>query len=212
MKKNYCHLVFVLDRSGSMASIRTDVIGGFNQLLEDQKKAIGDCTVTLVQFDSQNPYEVLRDMVEIEDIKPLGDEYQPRASTPLYDAVGRAIVNTGVELSNLPESERPDKVVFVILTDGYENYSKEYTQEKVKEMIQHQTNVYNWIFIYLGANQDAWLAGQSFGVSGGTSCTYTVGNVGLAYANVSDKLAVYRNTGSGAACNFNAADRRALTK
>lgn len=172
MKPDYTHVSVILDRSGSMQSVRSDVIGGFNTFLAEQKSVLGDCTLTLVQFDGQDPYEVLRDFVPIQSVAPLGDEYLPRASTPLYDAVGRGIVETGNRLAARREEERPEKVVFVIITDGLENASREYDRHKVLQMIQHQRDKYAWEFVFLGANQDALAEGEKIGIAGTHACTY----------------------------------------
>jgi Mg-chelatase subunit ChlD len=197
----------ILDRSGSMSSVRGDIIGGFNQLVSDQKKVPGKCTVTLVQFDSADPYEILRDMQDIAVVADLGDEYKPRSNTPLYDAVGRGIVNTGEKLAALPEHERPSKVVFVVLTDGLENASTEYQKARVAEMVKEQTEKYGWQFVFLGANQDAILAGAAIGVTSSTSADYdqevqTSGAIQAASSN----LAAYR-TGNNSGMDFSPQQR-----
>jgi Mg-chelatase subunit ChlD len=120
---NRTHITLILDRSGSMASIKSDVIAGVNNFINEQKKVPGRCTLTVVQFDDKDPYEVLIDKKDIADATVLTD-YQPRGWTPLYDAVGRGIVMTGDWLRSLRDNERPEKVVFVIMTDGAENHSK----------------------------------------------------------------------------------------
>lgn len=210
MKDNYTHLTMILDRSGSMQSVRSDVIGGFNKLLEDQKSCPGECTVTLVQFDSQDPYEILRDFTSVADVKPLGDEYKPRAGTPLLDAIGRGIVNTGEKLKSLADTDRPSKVVFVIISDGLENASLEYDRTRVASMTKEQIDKYKWEFVYLGANQDAIAEGAKVGSPQRTSANYreekTSGAIGLA----SENLKSYR-TGAKPDMSWSADDRKALS-
>lgn len=188
MKENYTHITLILDRSGSMMSVRGDVIGGVNRFIEEQKAVPGECTFTLVQFDDSDPYETIVDFKPIAEVKPLGDEYSPRGWTPLYDAVGLGIVRTGEKLASLPGDQRPSKVVFVTQTDGMENRSKEYTRERVAAMTKDQTEKYGWQFVYLGANQDALAVGASIGTSRGTSANYaeqkTSGAIQLCSANV----------------------------
>ena len=193
--KNATDITIVLDRSGSMADIRSDVIGGFNRFVKDQQAVLGECKLTLIQFDTQDPYEVVRDNVPIGEVRPLDEAtYQPRSGTPLYDCLGRAIVNTGERIKNLPESERPDKVIFVIQTDGLNNASHEYTRERVFEMVKLQETSYKWQFVYLGADQDAMAAGGGIGISMGTSMKYekTAGALRAVYAGASANVASFR--------------------
>lgn len=198
-KSGYTHITFILDRSGSMESIRDDVIGGFNRFIDDQKTVPGECTLTLVQFDSQNPYEILRDHMAIGDVKRLGSDYFPRAGTPLYDAMGRGIVNTGEKLNSLPEDQRPDKVLFVTLTDGLENESHEYSRARVFEMVKRQTDVYKWEFVYLGANQDAMAVGGTVGVVFANAATFAASSagVGAAMHSLSANARSYRTGATG---------------
>jgi uncharacterized protein YxeA len=210
-KESLTHIAVILDRSGSMDAIRDDVVGGFNNFLKEQQEAPGDCTLTLVQFDTADPYEVLRDMVPVKEVMPLGDEYQPRAGTPLYDAVGRGIVTTGEQLSKLPEEQRPGKVVFVIITDGQENSSQEYTKAKVAEMTKHQTEAYKWDFVYLGANQDAMVEGAKFGVGPAMAASYSPGKVGTAMRTASSKMSSYRSSGDKNDLNFTDDERIAMS-
>lgn len=154
MKTDYTHISIVLDRSGSMAELASDTIGGFNRFLEDQQKAPGEATLTLVQFDHE--YEVLYSCIPIKVIPPLNpDTFIPRGSTALFDAIGRGILETGEHLSALSEEQRPARVIFVIYTDGLENASKLYTSPRIREMIAHQEKVYKWDFLFMGSNQDA---------------------------------------------------------
>jgi uncharacterized protein YegL len=172
MKKDYTKIVFIVDRSGSMSSIATDMIGGYNRFIEDQKKLNhGTCDVSFYQFNEG--YETIYENTPVAFVKNLDrDTFIPNGSTALYDAIGRTILAVGRQLEKLAESERPDKVLIAIITDGYENASKEFTAEKVKKMIEEQTSKYSWIFTYLGANQDAWSVGQNIGISTSRSLNY----------------------------------------
>lgn len=161
MKQNYTKLVFIVDRSGSMANIASDMSGGLQSLLEKEKSNnAGECDVSIYEFDHE--YNVVYNNKKIQDIPNY--TLQPRGYTALYDAVGKTINSVGKDLSDLNEQDRPDRVLFVIITDGYENASKEFTQQQIKSMIEHQENVYKWTFSYLGANQDAFSVGASFGI------------------------------------------------
>jgi len=134
MKKDLTEIVFILDRSGSMRGLEDDVIGGFNSLIEKQKKEEGEAIVSIVLFDDQ--YELTQDRVNINVISPLTEkEYFPRGSTALLDAVGKTIYDLGVKLRDTEEKDRPQKVLIVITTDEYENASQEYSYDKIKEMI-----------------------------------------------------------------------------
>lgn len=171
MKSNYTHISIVLDRSGSMQSVWDDTIGGFNSFLESQQKLPGECTISAIQFDDH--YEPLYTTKPVAEAQKLTREtYVPRGSTALLDAIGRTIVDTGTKLAALPEDQRPSKVLFVILTDGHENASREYNRAKVFEMIKLQRETYKWDFVFLGANQNAISAGASMGIAAGSSMTY----------------------------------------
>ncbi len=194
MNNNLTHIVVVLDRSGSMRSICQDTIGGYNTFLDAQRKAPGEAAITLVQFD--NEYELLYRAKPIKDAPGLSTEtYIPRGSTALLDAIGRTINTTGSYLSEQKEESRPAKVVFVILTDGEENASHEFSREKIFDMISHQREVYKWEFVFLGANQDAIHAGHGIGVAQAASISMAANMAGTkaAYSSVSDNLLKYRS-------------------
>ena len=161
MRNDLTDITVVLDRSGSMASVADDTRGGFDTFVADQKKAPGEAVLTLVQFD--DTYEFVYTAKNIRDIGKL--EFLPRGSTALLDAIGRAINETGDRLKRMDEKFRPGKVVFVILTDGQENASHEFTKAKINEMISHQRNQYKWEFVFLGANQDAIQEAHALGIS-----------------------------------------------
>jgi hypothetical protein len=160
MRQDLTDLTVVLDRSGSMHACRSDAEGGLNSFIARQKELPGECTFTLVQFDTV--YEFVHKAIPLRTVPHC--HLEPRGNTALLDAVGRAIVETGERLRTLPEADRPGLVVFVIITDGQENSSREYTKARVREMIEHQQNVYKWQFTYLGANQDAFAEAGSMGI------------------------------------------------
>lgn len=165
MKSNYTHVSMLLDRSGSMDSIKPEVIGGFNHFIEDQKKQDGTMTVTLSQFDDY--YENLYNAVDVKNVPALTEEtFVPRGLTALLDSTGKLITDTGLALAALSEENRPEKVIFVILTDGGENASKEQTKQSISDLIKHQTERYNWQFIYIGAGQKAFAEADKIGVKG----------------------------------------------
>lgn len=146
------HISIILDRTGSMDSIKEDTIGGFNTFLKDQQAQPGRATLTLVQFDSQDPYEVIHNRLPLALIPPLNDRtYVPRATTPLLDAMGRGINDLDSQLGKLPEKERPGKIVVVIITDGQENASVEFTKKQVEKMIKAKEAA-GWQFVFLSAD------------------------------------------------------------
>lgn len=177
MKKNLTELVFILDRSGSMFNLVSDTIGGFNSMIESQKKEPGEAYVTTVLFDDY--YELLHDHINLREIHPITDEeYYVRGCTALLDAIGKTINSIGARLNDTPEDERPDKVIFVIMTDGYENKSKEFTKSQVKEMVEHQQNKYSWTFMFLGSDIDAVAEAKSLGINSDFARSHTHTSVG----------------------------------
>lgn len=151
--KDYVDIICVLDRSGSMETVRSDAIGGFNKFLDDQKSIPGNAKLSVVLFDDR--YEVLYENKDLSVAEYLTPEtFVPRGWTALYDALGKTIFDTGERLASLNENERPSKVIVAILTDGMENASKDYNKERIADMIKHQREVYNWEFVFLGANID----------------------------------------------------------
>ena len=164
MKKNLTELVFILDRSGSMSGLEKDTIGGFNAMIEKQKKEEGEALVSTVLFDNES--EVIHDRVDIQKLTPMNeDTYYVRGSTALLDAVGHAISHIGNVHKYAREEDRPEKTLFVITTDGMENASRDYTYPQLKAMIQRQKEKYGWEFIFLGANIDAAKEAARFGIS-----------------------------------------------
>lgn len=151
MKKGLTELVFVLDRSGSMSGLESDTIGGFNSLIDKQKKEEGEAVISAVLFDDTT--EVLYDRVPLDKIEPMNDrQYYVRGCTALLDAVGGAIHHIGNVHKYAREEDRPEKTLFIITTDGMENASRRYTYEKVKHMLERQKAKYGWEFLFLGAN------------------------------------------------------------
>jgi hypothetical protein len=182
------HLYFLLDRSGSMQSIKTDTEGGFAAFVDEQRKTPGDCRVTLAQFD--NHYDVVYERRPLADVPPL--DLQPRGSTALLDAIGRLVTTAGAELAALPDDERPGTVIVAIMTDGYENASQEWTHPAIKALVEQQTKDYSWQFLYMGADQDAIEVGVSLGVSAAASVTYGRGKTKEAMAMSAGKVAKLR--------------------
>lgn len=163
MKNNLTELVFILDKSGSMSGLEADTIGGYNSMLAKQQAVEGEAVVTTVLFD--NNYELLHDRIDIKAVSPITErEYQVGGSTALLDAIGRTIHKIGNAQKNTADDYRAEKVMFVIITDGEENASREYTADKVKAQIERQKSRYGWEFIFLGANIDAVQTAARFGI------------------------------------------------
>ena len=163
MKKNLTELVFILDRSGSMAGLEGDTIGGFNAMMEKQKREPGETLVSTVLFDQDT--QVIHDRVPLEKLGPLTEEeYYVRGSTALLDAVGGAIRHIGNVHKYAREEDVPEKTLFVITTDGMENASRHYDYDRVKNMIRRQQERYGWEFLFLGANIDAAREAGRFGI------------------------------------------------
>jgi Mg-chelatase subunit ChlD len=199
MKENLTQITIILDRSGSMSVVRDATVAGFNEFVNGQKNVPGEAHVSLIQFDTENAYELLFDRKPLAQVPQLTVEmYVPRGGTPLHDAVGRGIDDLGAKLAATPEADRPGKVVFVIMTDGLENSSREYTAPRIAEMIQHQRERYKWEFVFLGANQDAILTGERLNIPMASSVTFAATPAGVRNLTraTSARIAAYR---SGAA-------------
>jgi hypothetical protein len=178
MRNDLTDLTVVMDRSGSMEAIRSDAQGGLNTFIENQKELPGECLFTLVQFDTE--YEFVFQGTPIKRVGKV--ELVPRGATALLDAVGRAINEAGKRLKDTPEDQRPGLVVFVILTDGQENSSKEFTKAKIKEMVEHQRDKYKWQFTYLGANVDAFDEARQMGIPTSGTMPYQAASSPAAFA------------------------------
>ena len=185
-KKEKVEVVFIMDRSGSMGGLEADTIGGFNAMLEKQKKESNDIIWSTVLFDHIS--EVVHDRVPVDDVKELDeDTYYVRGSTALLDAVGGAIHHIGNVHKYAREEDRPAKTLFVITTDGMENSSRRYSSGEVREMIRTQKEKYDWEFLFLGANIDAVETAAHFGIG-------------------HDRAVTFRNDARGQALNYASVD------
>ena len=172
-------LVFILDRSGSMSGLEKDTIGGFNSMIEKQKREDGQALVSTVLFDNESV--VIHDRLPLDRVPPLTErEYYTRGCTALLDAVGGAIHHIGNVHKYARREDVPEKTLFIITTDGYENASRRYDYEKVRQMIQHEKEKYGWEFLFLGANIDAAAEAKRFGISEDRAVTYKCDAAGTA--------------------------------
>ena len=179
MKKKLTEIVFILDRSGSMAGLEDDTIGGFNAMIEKQKQKQGDAYVSTILFD--NDCEVVHDRVDIQKVSLMTrKEYFVRGCTALLDAVGKAIHHIGNVHKYAREEDRPEKTLFIITTDGMENASREYSYDRVRSMIEHEKEKYGWEFLFLGANIDATREAARFGISEDRAANYHADREGTA--------------------------------
>ena len=193
MKKNLTEIVFILDRSGSMAGLEDDTIGGFNAMIEKQKREPGEAYVSTILFD--NHTDVIHDRVDIQKIQPMTrKEYYVRGCTALLDAVGKAIHHIGNVHKYAREEDRPEKTMFIITTDGMENASREYTYDRLKTMIERQKEKYGWEFLFLGANIDAISTARRFGIDEDHAVNYHCDSAGttLNYEVVSEAIRTVR--------------------
>ena len=193
MRKNLTEIVFILDRSGSMSGLEADTIGGFNSMIEKQKKAEGEALISTVLFD--NTSEVIHDRVSVQNIKLMTDEdYTVRGCTALLDAIGGAIHHIGNVHKYARAEDVPEHTMFVITTDGMENASRKYDSEKVKKMIERQKEKYGWEFLFLGANIDAVETARHFGISEDRAVNYHSDSEGtqLNYEVVSEAICAVR--------------------
>lgn len=186
-------LVFILDRSGSMNGLEKDTIGGFNAMIEKQKREAGQALVSTVLFDNESV--VIHDRLPLDKVPPLTErEYCTRGCTALLDAVGGAIRHIGNIHKYARREDVPEKTLFIITTDGYENASKRYDYEKVRRMIQHEKEKYGWEFLFLGANIDAAAEAMRFGISEDRAVNYKCDEAGTAlnYEVISDAVCSVR--------------------
>lgn len=197
MKENFIHVCFIIDESGSMAGTESDIIGGFKKVIDEQKAIKnGKCAVSLYKFDS-NVTELYVGK-DVNEVKYLDENtYRPGGCTAMNDAIGTAIDNIGKWLNDMDENERPEKNLIVIMTDGEENSSVEYSFDKVKDMIKHQEEKYNWTFMYLGADISDGAYAHSYGF--GTRLYSSKKSLSKSYDMINCVTANYRNfTGSTA--------------
>lgn len=195
----------LLDRSGSMQSIATDTRGGFDAFVAKQRGQSGSTVVTLAQFDDK--YEMVYQNRPIDDVPALA--LDPRGTTALLDAIGRFISDIGSGLTGLPEGQRPGSVTIVVLTDGHENASHEWTKESVQQLISQQEQQYSWDFVFLGANMDAVDVGRQIGFSGDRSMTYSASSAGVSgsWDSVSDWMDRKRSSPKGSKISFTDSER-----
>ncbi len=195
MKKNLTELVFILDRSGSMAGLEADTIGGFNAMIEKQKKAGGEAYVSTVLFSSEST--VIHDRLDVQKVPPMTDrDYNVGGCTALVDAIGKAIHHIGNVHKYARAEDVPEKTVFVITTDGMENASHQYTADEVRRKIERQKEKYGWEFLFLGANIDAVETAARYGIAQDRAVTYRSDSAGtrLNYQVVGDAVAHMRES------------------
>lgn len=193
MKKNLTEIVFILDRSGSMSGLEADTIGGFNSMIEKQKREAGEALISTVLFD--NFSEVIHDRVPVGRVEPMTDkEYYVRGCTALLDAIGGAIHHIGNVHKYAREEDVPEHTLFVIMTDGMENASRRYDSETVKKMIERQKAKYGWEFLFLGANIDAVEMASRFGIGADRAVNYHSDHQGtqLNYEVLSEAVSTVR--------------------
>ena len=209
-RQDYTDVTLVLDRSGSMHSIADDVVGGVNSFVDEQKAVPGECRLTLIQFDDVNPHDVVHSGKPVQEIAALTTQtYQPRGNTPLWDAVGKAAVATGERLSAMPEHERPAHVIFVIMTDGLENASRDWTKQQVANLLKGQQEIYSWQVVYLGADHDAMAAGADMGIHHANVAAYGKQNFAGAAKTTSEKVRLMR-AGTSKDMAYSADDRNKM--
>ncbi len=200
-KKNYTHIIVILDRSGSMSSIRKDMEGGFNEFIDKQKINEGEATLTLAQFD--NHYDIVYSNIALSDVPSLS--LQPRGGTALLDAIGKTLEDERKRIKDMSEDDYPEKVVCIVITDGEENASTQYNRETIFEMISdlEKEETPQWDFVFLGANQDAIQSGGSIGVRANSSMTYSADSIGTQafFSSLNDSMTQYRGS-KGAAFTF----------
>lgn len=189
-----CAIAVVLDRSGSMRSIRDATIEGFNEFLAAQKAVPGEAALTLAQFDHE--YDIVHDAAPLANVEPLNTTtYVPRGSTALLDAIGRTIDGLGKRLAAMPEHNRPSRIIVAIMTDGLENASQTFTRARIFEMITHQRERYSWQFMFLGADQDAIAIGRDYGIDPRFAAMFSRELSSKSLGVLSDKLRVARMSG-----------------
>lgn len=210
MQSDLTDITLVIDRSGSMERSKEEAENGVNHFVEEQKNQPGKALLSLVQFDTE--YEFVHRGVPVQDVPKY--TLVPRGWTAMLDAVGRAISETGDRLSKMTEEERPGLVVFVIVTDGMENSSHEFTRAQVKGMIEHQEKTYNWRFTFLGANQDAFAEAASIGIAANAAANYAVGKEAKTFGSAAANVARMRSAtakGMIASASYTDEERKAMS-
>lgn len=194
-KPNFTSINVIMDASGSMQPLQSDTIGSFNQFLQEQKELPDQAVFSLTVFNTKPT--VVHDFVELASVPNLNPKiYAPSGGTALLDAMGTAIDKLGQRLAAMPEEERPSKQIILVITDGQENASSEYSLEQIKTMVKHQQEVYSWVFVFMGANIDAFSTGTGLGVAGNNTMNYTPTAAGTRnlYNTISDSMRSYRSS------------------
>lgn len=196
MRQDYTDMTVILDRTGSMAKIAKDMMGGFDAFIKTQQQEPGECRVTLVQFDRTDIQPITEEVYvarPVAEVPPL--VLIPRGNTPLWDAVGLTITRTGERLKAIPEPDRPGHVLVYIITDGEENASRDWTAERVKRLVQEQQDKYHWVFQFLGANINSFYVGAQMGLTAGKVADYSPDTVGVRgmFANNSARASTLRS-------------------
>ena len=197
MRKNLTEVVFILDRSGSMRGLEADTIGGFNSMIEKQKKEEGEAFISTVLFDDRT--EVLYDRVPVDKVEPMTDsQYYVRGCTALLDAIGGSIHHIANVHRYAREEDRPEKTLFIITTDGMENASRIYSFEEVRKMVEKEEKEYGWEFLFLGANIDAISVAGRFGIRANRAINYESDSMGtqLNYQALSETVSAVRRSSS----------------
>jgi len=184
MNKHLTDITLVVDRSGSMAECKLEAQGGINAFIEEQKYIVGEAIFSLLQFDTS--YDYVFNAVSMHEVKEY--ELIPRGMTALLDAIGKAIVETGMRLDKLPEDKKPGLVIIAIITDGEENSSSEFSKSQIAKMIKHQQDVYGWQFTFLGANQDAFHEAGGMGIHRDAIANYNTKNAQDTYGSLGDNV------------------------
>jgi hypothetical protein len=191
--KDVTEIICIIDRSGSMESIRSDAIGGFNRFLADQQEPKDPARLTMVLFDNQ--YDIIYNGIDIHSIPLLTNKtFVPRGTTALLDAIGKTLNTVSARLADIPAEDRPEKVIVAILTDGYENASREFSLPVIREMISHYTTDLKWDFIYLAATQDAFSDAQKIGISADYAIRFESDKAGInaSYNSISKAIEMKR--------------------
>lgn len=193
MRKGLTEIVFILDRSGSMAGLEADTIGGFNSMVERQKKENGEALISVLLFDDRQ--EVLYDRADLARIMPMTDkEYYVRGCTALLDALGGAIQHMANVHRYARDEDRPEKTIFIITTDGMENASRRYRYDQVRKLVERQKEQYGWEFLFLGANMDAIAVARRFGIAPEKAVRYECDSIGtqLNYEVLNEAVCSFR--------------------
>lgn len=196
-KENFTSINVIIDASGSMRDLGTDTIGGFNGFLADQKNVPGDVVFTLCTFNTS--YRLVHDFIKLTDVPNLSPlTYAPQGGTALLDAMGTTMNSVGFKLAAMKEEDRPSKVIFLVITDGFENSSHSFSKAFIRDMVRHQKDKYSWEFVFMGANIDAITEGASLGISVHNTMNYVPSSVGTAklYRSVSESMTNYRGQNS----------------